>query len=335
RQVLSVEDVGDSLVATTRDAALTEILQKGSVDIQVVPISAQEVRNQYLAKKQIELARAAGRPVEIRTIFPTEQNGAAPAAAGIVTKHFDDERQLWENEAKTASLDSTLSVTVTVMADFEMDIDWFTVQSMYLEVLAIEGLDVELGFKWEDKLDDKEFSLAEIPLGQFGFGIGPIDLGVGIQAKPVIGWEKVTGEFDSQFRLQQSFVGILGVSYVKGSGTTVTHQTSTGFDTQFDAHGLATARPYAGIKVEVVICGSDANTIYVMPDAYLWAQAEGSFHAWDNFAHTSGQLDASLEFGVEWRVGYALDLFGLWSGSDYYSGNIYDKTWTFGTGYVH
>ncbi|NTU72495.1 MAG: cell wall-binding repeat-containing protein, partial [Coriobacteriia bacterium] len=48
RQVLSVEDVGDSLVATTRDAALTEILQKGSVDIQVVPISAQDVRNQYL-----------------------------------------------------------------------------------------------------------------------------------------------------------------------------------------------------------------------------------------------------------------------------------------------
>ena len=322
RRVESVSTSGGQIVATTGDAAITEFIEKGSIDIDNPPLTADLVARQYDTEKTLMQAKAAGRKVAV-----------VRRPAGILTKHFEDERNLWKNSSGTASLDSTVTVDLTIIVNFGVSIDWFSVDEMILQTYVSESLYAALGFTWEDQLEDKEFALATIPLGEFGFGIGPIDLGIGVQAKPVIGWEKVTGEFDCQFQLWQVFAGQLMVHYVDGKGTTVTRQSGSAFNTQFDAHGRATARPYVGLKVELVICGSDANTIYVMPDAYLWAQAEGEFHATQNFTHTSGQFDASLEFGVEARVGYAIDLLGLWSGSGYYADSIYDKTWTFGAGY--
>lgn len=325
RRITGVQTGGGVVVARTEDAAITDFVKKGSVDIHIDPISAQDIADQFDLIEQVEAAKAAGRPVE---------------AAGVVSPqagfgyHFEDIRNLWHNQAETASLDSTLTIDVAVVADMGIAIDWWTVEAMAVRLLVTEQLLFELGFRWEDELAAQEFALAQIPIGYWGFALGPIDLGLGIQIKPVVGWEQVTGEFDAQFRLEQCFVGAMGMLYRKGVGTTVQRQTKTSFGTTFDAHGKATARPYAGVKVEVVICGSDANTVYLMPDAYLWAQAEGEFHAWDNFEHTSGQIDASIEFGVEWRVGYALDLFGLYSDSDYYAGNIYSQTWSFGAGYI-
>ncbi len=325
RRVLGVAVEGGTVVAQTEDAAITDFLEKGSVDINIDPIQPQDIANQALLSTQIEEANAAGRPVEIAS-------GVRPAMA--FTHHFEDERNLWHNEAETASLDSTLTVDLTVVADLQMAISGWSVQAVGMLLFVNESIGAELGFKWADELTPQEFTLAEIPLGFWGFDIGPLNLSIGVQAKPVVGYEQVTGEFDCQFKLTQYFTAGMRMIYIKDVGTTVVHDSKSGFDTTFDAHGKATARPYVGIKVEVEICGSDANTIYMMPDAYLWAQAEGEFHAWDNFEHTSGQLDASLEFGVEWRVGYSVDLFGLWSNSDYYAANIYSKTWTFGVGYT-
>ncbi|PKQ20772.1 MAG: hypothetical protein CVT66_03455 [Actinobacteria bacterium HGW-Actinobacteria-6] len=325
RRVLGVTVEGGMVVAQTEDAAITDFVEKGSVDIHIDPIQPEDIANQALLSSQIEEANAAGRPVEIAS-------NIRPAA--VFDYHFEDERNLWHNEAETASLDSTLTVDLTVCADLQMQISGWSVQAVGMRLFVSESISAELGFAWADELTPQEFALAEIPLGFWGFDIGPINLSIGIQAKPVVGYENVTGEFDCQFRLRQYFAAGMRMIYIKDVGTTVVHDSKSAFDTTFDAHGKATARPYVGIKVEVEICGSDANTIYMMPDAYLWAQAEGEFHAWDNFEHTSGQLDASLEFGVEWRVGYNVDLFGLWSDSDYYAANMYSKTWTFGVGYV-
>ena len=325
RRVIGVTAEGETVVAQTEDAAITDFVEKGSVDIHVDPIQPHDVAHQALMSAQIDAAQAAGRPVEIASsVRPT---------AGF-DYHFEDERNLWHNAAKTASLDSTLTVDLTVIADLQMAIGGWSVQAVGMMLFVREDITAELGFVWADELTPQEFALAEIPLGFWGFDIGPVNLSVGVQAKPVVGYEQVTGEFDCQFGLTQTFYAGMRMLYIKGQGTTVIHDSKTFFDTTFDAHGKATARPYVGIKIELEICGSDANTIYLMPDAYLWAQAEGEFHAWDNFEHTSGQLDASLEFGVEWRVGYNVDLFGLWSDSDYYAGNIYNKTWAFGVGYV-
>ncbi len=325
RRITGVESAGGVVTARTEDAAITDFVKKGSIDINVTPVSAADIAHQFELIDQVEAAEAAGRPVEVRGSITPQ---------GSFDYHFEDVRNLWHNDAETASLDSTLTVDVNVVADMGIAIDWWTVKAMAVQLSVTEELEFDLGFKWEDELTPKEFALAELPIAYWGFALGPIDLGVGIQLKPVVGWENVTGEFDAQFKLTQRFCGRLRMLYIDGVGTQVVRDTKTAFDTTLDAHGKATARPYVGVKVEVVICGSDANTVYLMPDAYLWAQAEGEFHAWDNFEHTSGQFDASLEFGVEWRVGYTFDLFGLWSGADYYAGNIYNKTWTFGAGYV-
>ncbi|TDB37988.1 MAG: cell wall-binding repeat-containing protein [Actinobacteria bacterium] len=325
RRVLGVTVEGATVIAQTEDAAITDFLEKGSVDINIDPIQPHDIANQALIATQIGEAHAAGRPVEVASSIK-------PAA--VFTHHFEDARNLWHNEAKTASLDSTLTVDLTVVADLQMAISGWSVQTVSMLLFANESISAELGFAWADELTPQEFALAEIPLGFFGLDIGPINLSVGVQAKPVVGYEQVTGEFDCQFKLTQYFAAGMRMIYIKGQGTRVIHESKSGFDTTFDAHGKATARPYVGVKIEVEICGSDANTIYMMPDAYLWAQAEGEFHAWDNFEHTSGKLDASLEFGVEWRVGYNVDLFGFWSDSDYYAANIYNKTWRFGVGYT-
>lgn len=325
RRVLGVTVEDGSLIAQTEDAPITDFLEKGSVDIHVDPIQPGHIAEQAVLVSAIEDAKAAGRPVEVLSHSPQSVT---------FDYSFHDERNLWHNASKTASLDSTLTVDLTVVADFQMAISGWSVQAMAMSLFVNENVGAALGFRWEDSLTPQEFALAEIPLGFWGFAVGPVNLSIGIQAKPVVGYDHVTGEFDSQFALTQTFTAAMRMVYYKDLGTIVAHDSRSFFDTTFDAHGKATARPYVGIKVELEICGSDANTVYVMPDAYLWAQAEGDFHAWDNFAHTSGQLDASLEFGVEWRAGYAVDIFGLYSTSDYFSGTIYNKTWTFGAGYV-
>lgn len=324
RRVLGVTVSGGQIVANTRDARLTEVIEKGSVDVDTDPVTAQHIADQEAVASAIAKAKKAGRPIEVRA-----------ADAAVFAYRYDTSRNIWKNEAETASIDTTATFAVTVFADIEMAISGWSLQAMAIQLNVNENLFVALGFTWQDELEAKEFALATIPVGEWGVDLGIIDLGVGVQIKPVVGWENVTGEFDTEFRLYQTFAAVMRMVYIKGVGTQFLHVSNTGFGTELDAHGRATARPYVGIKVELVICGSDANTVYLMPDAYLSAQAEGEFHARENFATTSGKFDAELEFGVEWRVGYNLDLFGLYSNSDYYAGNIYSKQWTFGAGYVH
>lgn len=328
RRVVSVENAGGFVVAHTADAQITEFVKKGSVDIHVDPVTAQDVRDQAELVTLIESAQVAGRPVDVR----------AQAKWGIsetLDYTFEDYRNLWTNSAGTASLDSTLVVGIKTWVDLGIYVDSFSVKAISVNVGAVEQVYAALGFTWADTLEAKEFALADIPIAYWGFEIGPIELGVSVHVKPVVGWEDVTGEFDCEFRLEQVFCGWMQMVWVPGQGTTVQKGTSSYTNVEFDAHGKATARPYVGIKVEIQFFGSPDNVIYVMPDAYLWAQAEGEFHARDNFEHTSGSFNADLKFGVECRIGYALDLLGLWSGSDYYAVDIYSKDWKFGAGYAN